>query len=226
METDELKQISHHEWRRALWTTGVVLVIFLIQHYGRRFGQPIETIYFTIIFASIALTGLTMISASYLMGPLSQLWPGRWAKYRDLRKQFGLIGVAFVMLHVVLALTVLTPAYYPKIFSASGKLSELGQISMLTGAVAFVTLLVVMATSLSSVAETMTERGWLIVQRSGLLAVILSVIHFVVFKWRGWFDLKNWHNYIPPGTFVVTAFVIFVFLVRLAAYIRKRLGTK
>lgn len=207
-----------NDWYRAIYVTTAVFVIFILQHYLRRFGQPIEDIYFTILFASIALTGLTMIAASYLMGPLARLWPSLWMKYRDLRKQFGLIGLVLVALHVVLALTVLTPAYYPKIFSESGKLSELGQISMLTGSVALIILLVVTVTSLPSVAMKMTERGWLIVQRSGLIAVILSVIHFAVFKWQGWLG-SNWIHGIPPGTLVVTTFVVFVFLMRVIAYI-------
>ncbi len=214
--------VVRDDWRRALRVTAVVFVIFLLQHYFRRYGQPIGKTYFNILFASIALTGLTMIAASYLTGPLARLWPARWTQYRDLRKQFGLIGVALVVLHVVLALTILTPAYYPKIFSEVGRLSPLGQISMLAGAVAFVGLLVVTATSLPSVAANMTARGWSIVQRSGLIAVILSVLHFIVFKWRGWFNLANWNNYIPPGTFVVTAFILFVFLIRFAAYISER----
>lgn len=222
MDTQPTQPIIQNNWNRAFRTTAVVLAIFIIQHYARRFGQPIKTIYFGILFASIALTGLTMISASYLMGPLARLWPARWTKYRELSKQFGLIGFIFIILHVFLALTVLTPAYYPKIFSGSGKLSELGQISMLAGALGFVIFIVIAITSLPSVAANMTKRGWLFVQRFGLIAVILSVLHFAVFKWQNWFNLDQWNNYIPPGTFVLTAFVVFVFLMRIVAHILKR----
>ncbi len=210
---------TSNNWPRALRVTAVIFVLFVLQHYFRRFGQPLENIYFTILFASIALTGLTTIAASYLLGPLARLWPSRWLKYRDLRKQFGLIGLVLVVLHVLIALTVLSSAYYPKIFSESGKLSELGQISMLAGALGFVMLLVVSATSLPSVASNMTERGWLFVQRSGLIAVLLSVLHFLVFKWQGWFSWSNWNHNIPPGTLVVTVFVALVFLVRMIAYL-------
>lgn len=216
MNTDISTQKS---WSQAIYITIAVFVVFLLQHYFRRFGRPIETIYFAILFDSIALTGLTLLAASYLTGPLARLWPARCLKYRDLRKQFGLIGLAFVVFHMFIALTLLTPAYYPKMFGESGKLSELGQISMLTGVLGFVILLVIAVTSLPSVAEKMTERGWLIVQRSGLIAVIVSVIHFIVFKWRGWFDPNHWNNGIPPGTLVVAVFILFVFLIRVIAYL-------
>lgn len=218
----DIKQTTDNNWPRALRVTAAVLIFFVLQHYFRRFGQPIEKIYFSILFNSIALTGLTMIAASYLIGPLARLWPVKWIKYRDIRKQFGLIGLAFVAFHVFLALTVLAPAYYPKIFSEGGKLSELGQISMLTGVLGFVIFIILAITSLPSVATNMTERGWLFVQRSGLIAIILSVLHFAVFKWRGWFDWNNWNNNIPPGTFVATVFVALVFLIRAIVYVSER----
>ncbi|HEY9586096.1 MAG TPA: ferric reductase-like transmembrane domain-containing protein [Candidatus Paceibacterota bacterium] len=214
-----MAQFSTSEWRTAIRVTAVVFVIFLLQHYFRRFGMPIETVYFTILFDSIALTGLVMIAMSYLMGPLARLWPERWTKHLGLRKSFGLIGLAFVALHVILALTVLNPAYYPKIFIEIGKLSQLGEISMLAGAAALIILLIISVTSLPSVAGNMSERGWSIVQKTGLIAVILSILHFAVFKWRGWLDLGHWNNNIPPGTLVATAFVLLVFLTRLVARI-------
>lgn len=207
---------TRSDWSRAFYVTLGVFVLYLVQHYFRRFGQPIETIYFGIFFNAIALTGLTMIAASYLMGPLARLWPGRWLKYRDLRKQFGLIGLVFVVLHVFIALAVLAPAYYPKFFAEGGRFSRLGEISLLTGATGLVILLIITVTSLPSVAESMSEKGWLLVQRLGLLAVIISTLHFAVFKWQGWLG-SNWVNYIPPGTLVVTVFVLFVFLMRLVA---------
>jgi len=215
-------ETGDNNWLRALRVTAVIFILFVLQHYFRRFGQPIEKIYFTVLFASIALTGLTMIAASYLMGPLARLCPVRWMKYRDVRKQFGLIGLALVVFHVFLALTVFIPAYYPKIFSEGGRLSELGQISMLAGVLGFVIFIIVAITSLPSVAANMSKRGWFIVQRSGLIAIILSVLHFIVFKWRGWFDWNNWNHNIPPGTFVVTVFIVLVFLIRVVAYVLER----
>lgn len=215
------EQPTRSDWTRAFCVTAAVFVLYVLQHYFRRFGQPIGNIYFTILFNAIALTGLTMIAASYLMGPMARLWPSRWMKYRDMRKQFGLIGLGLVVLHVVIALAVLTPAYYPKFFAEGGKLSRSGEISILAGATGLIVLLVISIISLPSVAANMTVRGWLMVQRAGLIAVILSVLHFAVFKWRGWLG-PNWVNGIPPGTLVVTAFIAFVFLMRLIARIAGR----
>ncbi|OGE82027.1 MAG: hypothetical protein A3B10_03995 [Candidatus Doudnabacteria bacterium RIFCSPLOWO2_01_FULL_44_21] len=90
---------------------------------------------------------------------------------------------------------------------------------MLTGAIGLITLLVISVTSLPSVATSMSQKSWLMVQRAGLVAIILSVLHFAVLKWSGWFDARNWYNGIPPGTLVVTVFVVFVFLMRPVARI-------
>lgn len=222
----DIKQTTDNNWPRALRVTAAVLIFFVLQHYFRRFGQPIEKIYFNILFASIALTGLTMIAASYLMGPLARLWPVKWAKYRYLRKQFGLIGLIFVGLHMLLALMVFTPAYFPKFFSETGKLSDIGQISAFAAVLGFVIFIIIAITSLPSVAEKMTGQNWLIVQRSGLIAVVLSVLHFIVFKWRGWFNWDNWNNNIPPGTFVVTVFILLVFLIRVITYFLEKRKAK
>ncbi len=218
----DIKQTVDNNWPRALRVTATVFVLFILQHYFRRFGQPIEKIYFTVLFASIALTGLTMITTSYLIGPLARLWPAKWERYRDMRKQFGLIGLAFVVFHIFMALVVLTPVYFQKFFLETGRLSNLGQISVLTGILGFVIFMIVAITSLPSVAGKMTERGWFFIQRLGLIAIIFSVLHFIVFKWRGWFNWDNWNNNIPPGTFVVTVFIILVFLIRAVAYISER----
>ncbi len=218
----DIKQTTENSWPRALRITAAIFILFILQHYFRRFGQPIEKIYFNVLFASIALTGLTAIAISYLIGPLARLWPARWEKYCDTRKQFGLIGLAFVVFHVFLGLVILTPAYFPKFFSETGKLSGLGQISALAGILGFIIFMIIGITSLPSVAGKMTERGWFFVQRSGLAAIILSVLHFIVFKWRGWFNWNNWNNNIPPGTLVVTIFIVLVFLIRAIAYISER----
>ena len=86
--------------------------------------------------------------------------------------------------------------------------------------------LIIAITSLPSVAEKMTGQNWLIVQRSGLIAVVLSVLHFIVFKWRGWFNWDNWNNNIPPGTFVVTVFILLVFLIRVITYFLEKRKAK
>ena len=217
-----MSQFSTSEWRTAIRITAVVFIIFLLQYYFRRFGAPIETIYFTILFDSIALTGLVMIAMSYLVGPLARLWPERWTKHLGLRKPFGLIGLVFIVFHVILALIVLNPAYYPKIFIESNKLSQLGEISMLAGVMALMILLIIFVTSLPSVAGNMSEREWSVIQKTGLIVIILSILHFVVFKWSGWFDLGHWNNNIPPGTLVATIFVMFVFVIRAVARFAKR----
>ena len=218
----DIKQISDNNWPRVLRITAVVFILFVLQHYFRRFGQPIEKIYFSVFFASIALTGLTLIAVSYLIGPMARLWPAKWEKYCNMRKQLGLIGLVFVVFHIFMALVVLTPVYFPKFFLETDRLSDLGQISVLTGILGFVIFIIVGITSLPSVEEKMTERGWFFVQRSGLVAIILSVFHFIVFKWRGWFNWNNWNNNIPPGTFVVTVFIALVFLIRAITYILER----
>lgn len=218
----DIKQTTKNSWPRALRIIAAIFIIFVLQHYFRRFGQPIEKIYFNILFASIALTGLTTIAISYLIGPLARLCPERWEKYCDMRKQFGLIGLTFVVFHILMGLVVLTPAYFSKFFLETGKLSNFGQISVLAGILGFIIFMIVGITSLPSVAEKMTERGWFFVQRSGLVAIILSVLHFIVFKWRGWFNWDNWNHNIPPGTFVVTVFIALVFLIRAITYISER----
>ncbi len=204
-------------WKRALLAIGVVFLLFVLQHYFRRFGQPIETIYFTILFDSIALTGVVLIGLSYLLGPLARLWPGKWETALPLRKHFGLAGLGFVVLHILLALTIFNPNYYPKFFSETGKLSAIGELSILAGGIGFVLFLVVATTSIPSVAERMQGKNWLMAQRIGLMALIISTVHFAILKWRGWFDLSQWYNGIPSGTFVTTLFVVFVFVTRLIA---------
>ena len=156
---------NENKFSQAIRMTAFVFVIFLLQHYFRRFGQPIETIYFTIFFDSIALTGLTMITLSYLLGPLARFWPTKWNQYLPLRKYFGLIGLVFVVIHVFLALAIFNLVYYPKFFAATGKLSASGEFSILAGTIGLVILLIIAVTSLLSVAEKMSLRAWVIVQR-------------------------------------------------------------
>ncbi len=215
-------QKTSNKWKQTFIIVGVVFAIFVIQHYFRRFGQPIETIYFKILFNSIALTGTILLGLSYILGPLARLWPKKWTSKLELRMPLGIIGVGFITLHAFLALIILNPAYYSKMFAESGKLNTLGELSILFGVIGFITFIIIAITSLPQIAENMGRAAWKKVQKLGFWILGLSTLHFAILKWRGWFVWENWHNGIPSGTLVATTFILIVFLMHFLAYLKKQ----
>jgi DMSO/TMAO reductase YedYZ heme-binding membrane subunit len=213
----EARPTPDHHWRHVLRVAGAVMIFSVVWLYLRRFGAPIADVYVKLLFASVPVTGIVLIGASFVIGPLAHFWPGRWASYLPLRKHYGLLGIFFVSFHVFWALARLTPAHYPQFFGAGDAFTAAAELSMLAGVASLMLFAIDGVISIPSVEERMRRESWRAAQRLGYLALALAMLHFLLLKWKGWIAIGLWPYALPPLSLLLFVFLLLVFALRVAA---------
>ncbi|MEX0917335.1 MAG: ferric reductase-like transmembrane domain-containing protein [Candidatus Paceibacterota bacterium] len=220
-----------------LWTYAIIMgaVVFLVSAlylWARRWGMPLEDVAFKLSFAGLAVAGMTLLSLSFLLGPLARFWPNTFVKHLPLRKQYGIVGYFIIMAHVVWGLATFSPAIFPKFFS-DGSLKATTIMLLLFGVVAFVLFSIVAFTSIPKIAQQMSPKIWKSTQRIGYLALFLALIHFSVVKYKGWLNIDGWPYLpdtipflslvpLPPLSLILFLFIVFVFVMRVMAMLFPR----
>lgn len=112
-----------------------------------------------------------------------------------------------VVIHVLLSLAILTPAYLPKFF-AGERMSLSGELSILFGV-------------LSAFGLWFVHRPGSPLRRPRLARIacyLLVAAHLVAMGFINWSQPAKWHGYLPPISLVSFVFI----LVGAAAYLKKR----
>ena len=203
--------LREHGWKSAFVWGFVFFLLMSALLYARRLDYNLF-----ILNKTIAGTAVFLIGMSFAIGPLCRFWPGFWVQRLHWKKYFGVFGFMTAALHSFLSFVMLSPAYYPRMFTEAGKLTPDGELSMLFAIVSFLIFAVVSITSLPEVERSLDSRQWKFIQRTGYAAYILVLLHLVILKWRGWLEPSNWLNGLPPGSLIAFVFIMLVFLLRIA----------
>ena len=117
----------------------------------------------------------------------------------------------FASMHVLLSLTLLSPAYYENLF-LQGRLTGAAGLSMLLGALAAA----VMAAGKTAHEASDATRG---VRRLAVLALVVG-LHAALQGFPGWFAPSRWPGLMPPITLI--SFLLGLTAVAVAARRRRR----
>lgn len=221
MSKEEKKQSA---WFSALVLAAIVFVSFSLLLFARRFDYS-----FLIANKAVALTAVTLIGVTFLIGPLAKFWSKKWVPRLRLRKQMGLTGFMLVVLHAIFSLIMLSSAYYPKMFTEAGRLTPESEASLVLGTMALLIFSVAAITSFNPFKQSMKYHQWKRLQRTGYIAFVMVFFHIFLIKWQGWIDPSNWLNGLPPASLVGASFIVFVLLMRsivLLSHIRKQNETQ
>lgn len=134
------------------------------------------------------------------------------------------MGFIMAVLHATFSLMMLNASYYPRLFTDSGKLTPMGEVSMVLGTIALLIFTAAAVTSLPSIEQSMKRSEWKRLQRTGYIAFAMVFFHIFVIKWQGWIDPSNWVHGLPPASLIGAAFIVFVLSMRaavLVSHIRK-----
>ena len=185
---------------------------YAILRYNIVRNVPVESIPLYVSNKAIALSTVVLIGLSFLLGPLARFWPKQFVPHLYLRKSLGLTGFALAALHAMISLLLFSPAYYPRLFLANGKMNLIGESSMLFGILAFLIFAGISVISLPPIEKTMIPAQWKFVKRLGYLAYILVLFHVVSMGWNGWFLASAW-KYGLASISLISALVIILVLV-------------
>ncbi|MEM4295413.1 MAG: ferric reductase-like transmembrane domain-containing protein [Candidatus Anstonellales archaeon] len=158
-----------------------------------------------------ALAGLTLLAMAFLPGPLSKLWPQIFSKYLVLRKPIGIIGFLLILLHSYLSFVY----YYKSDFY--GALFNNPKVSAFIAAlIAFIIFTAMALTSTKEAVNKMGYEKWKLLQRTGYIALALSLIHFIIIETKPdiGFDVR-------PFAYIALIIALLTLLLRIYVHIRK-----
>ena len=120
------------------------------------------------------------------------------------RAAVGTLGFQMAAVHGIASLALLSPAYFERLYDATGRLRWQGEISIVLGALALVLLSVLFfATTSGNSAPDASQprnryRGY------GRLALILGLLHVAVWGYETWWTPEKWYGGLPPITLLAT----------------------
>lgn len=191
----------------------IATMLYAVVRYNLVRSVSFDNIPLYIFNKAIALTATILIGLSFLLGPLAHFWPSI-TQHLYLRKHLGVFGFGVAALHALISLILLTPAYYPRFFNSDGKLTFIGESSMLFGALAFVIFAGITVTSLPGIEKNMDQSRWKFIQRLGYLAYVFVLAHVALMGFRGWFRAESWQYGLASISLISALVVIFVLLMR------------
>ena len=147
---------------------------------------------------STSLAAVIFVACSYLVGKVIHWHDHDRALRLVVIKFCGLVGFFLAGVHAFFSLALLSPAYYAKYFDGGGRLNLQGELALAVGVLALFFLMSPAITSLPMMPKALGGKRWKRGQRAGYVALVLVVVHLVVFGWKGWLAPEGWHGGLPP----------------------------
>ncbi|XP_063054509.1 metalloreductase STEAP4-like [Engraulis encrasicolus] len=238
-------------WRLPLWITAVLclilipylIVYYIVYSYVEQGQDNIYRIMLSLPNKLSAILSLTLMALCYLPSSLAAIlqlhngtkykrfpdWLDRWMLCR---KQLGLIGLLFAVLHAVLVFVV-PLSYSYEHGTASDIVDQIrenvtepfenlwawrSESYKSLGVLGFVLFLLLGITSLPSVSNTLNWREFRFVQsKLGHLALLLCTVHCFLYGWNKFLLPSRYRWYLPPpymaGLVVPCVVLVFKLLV-------------
>jgi hypothetical protein len=165
-------------------------------HVGKGLGQ--EEILF-VVNKAFAWTAGTCFALTLL--------PKKWfPSTLNYRKQFGLLGYGFSLLHITANIILINATNYPLLFEGNYLNSHGWQLIILG-------ILTISCFSLPLIATLKKLPAGSVLYKFGKIGVLTSIIHVSIIGINGWFTPLEWPYYLPPITllFVITASSIVIY---------------
>lgn len=206
---------GHHANDRRMWAEMIVYsIILLIVISGYYFAQSPSFTGRTInrIFGDLALL---LIGISLILSGVCYFWDFA-DKYIIYRKHIGLVGVGYMILHVILSIVLPNYAPFPGYYLTDVRITSF--IAALIGAVIFTLM------AIASNRFTIVEIGpqlWRKLMRFGYIGFAFTLFHFGtkgMSSWLPWFMGES-RSVVPSFGLIVFLFGIVVIVLRIVLWI-------
>lgn len=149
-----------------------------------------------------ALAAVAFVACSYLVGKVFRWHDDDKAMRLVVVKFCGLMGFFLAAAHTFMALCLLSPSYYAQFYDDDGKMSLVGEVSMLTGVLGLFFLLSPAIATIPGFAREVGGTRWRRGQSLGYLALLLVAVHLVAMGVKGWLTPSRWEGGLPPISLV------------------------
>jgi len=165
-----------------------------------------------------SFTGFILLVLSFALEPVSNKTR---RQLLEVRKYLGRTGFLFIIIHVLMSLLLLRPETYGDFFAEDRTLSMIGEWSMLLGALAIATYLILFNGS-AHPEEAGPFHRFIRSPAFLFIALIFSSLHITIMGFKGWLVPAEWPAGMPP----ITMASIFIFLSGLFVFIIGKLNSK
>jgi hypothetical protein len=158
--------------------------------------KGVEITHFPLYIANkiISWSAIIFLAISYISGKSSAK-----NRFPDLAKWAGLTGYVLVVMHIIISLTILNPAYFQKFF-AGATMTFSTELSILSGVMALLAFSIPAINSVTVIRLSLHPETWQIRQKIGYYGLLATAIHTVFMGYSSWFDVSSWPGYLPPIT--------------------------
>ncbi len=183
---------------------GLPLWLFLVLFFFYGYGEATP-----LMFNKIAgLLALILIGITFLIGPLSYVFPSIFKQFKTYRRFLGVSGFLVAVLHAILSFLL---HYHGNLSFMLLDPNNEDLIGVYLGLTAISIFLLMAITSTDKAVELLGFRRWKMLQTTGYLALILVMLHFIFMETdNGVFVIKK-----PLGRMIF----VFGFLVLVARII-------
>lgn len=208
--------------KKYFLSSGIILIAafsYAIIRYNIIKDMPWIELPFFISNKAISLSAVAFIALSYALGSLARFFPKIFVPTLTMRKFFGLFGFGLASFHSLMSTLIFTPVYYSKFFITTGKLSLVGELSMIFGILSFFVFACVAISSIPGIIKPTEQEKWFTVQRIGFLGLVTIFFHVFIMGIEGWLKPAGWPGGLLPISLVAAIIVTLTLLLKITALI-------
>jgi hypothetical protein len=192
---------------KVICVTMFVSIFYAVLRYHIAGDVPWKDFSLYVLNKGLSLGGFILLTFNFALGPAKNIGFPISPAWLNARQAFGMSGFLFILMHVLIAFLLFSPAIFANFFAADKTLTAVAGISMLAGILGFVFL---WAYNLSFQTHLREDKPFIEVitsRRVLILALSLGGLHLLFMGYSGWLSPKNWPAGLPPVSLV--AFVFF-----------------
>ncbi len=205
---------------KVRWLNAVLLFFLIYATLRYNVFKGVDPGHFPlyIINKIVSVSGILFLALSYAFGKISWLNINDKQQKVQFIKFTGLVGFSLIAMHVFMSLSILSPAYYSKLYE-HGMLSFTGEMSMVMGVFSLYCFSIPAITTIPFMQEAVGIKKWQKSQKMGYLGLLTSLLHSGFLGFSGWFDIEKWPGYMPPLSLIATLIAVVPLYLK---YIKKK----
>lgn len=186
----------------------ILSITYAIIRYNIIGPVPWKDLPLFILNKGVSLSSFILLTASFSIGPLTNLGIKIHLTLVNSRHAFGVTGFILAMIHMLISLILFNPVMYEKFFLENGSLSISAGLSMLGG---ILSLVVLWWYNLSMKDHIKMNKSLFQLISSKLfilMTLLFAGLHLLFMGYKGWLVPSEWHGGLPPISLI--GFVLFI----------------
>ena len=200
---------------------GVVSITFALSmaygilRYNIMGPVPWKDLPLFILNKGVSLSSFILLTASFSIGPLTNLGIKIPLNLVNSRRAFGVIGFILAMIHMLISLVLFNPVMYEKFFLENGSLSFSAGLSMLGGIVSIVVLWYYNLSLKNRIKEGKPFNPFFSSRNFILTTLFFVAVHLFFMGYNNWLTPSNWYGSLPPISLVSFVFFTIGYIINL-----------